>query len=127
MFFSGPHLPLVSDPWIQEIIAHDEGREQCGLYLPTEHRGKKLITLENKSATPENSFLIIGDEIRMKLEGWYQTASSQELQSVILWHTHPGGLIGPSREDMALKIDGLYHLVITIVPGDRYGSIITFY
>ena len=115
MSYSGFPLLDSRDKWVRQILKEQQttNYELCGLYLPTPHNGDRLVFLKNSSPQPVTSFKVKGSELREALNGWYQNAEPDHFTSVIFWHTHPRGLIGPSREDMKLKVKGLFHIVIT--------------
>lgn len=114
------------DEWVLKIAADSTDTELCGLYLPTPHNGSRVINLTNYSSSPENSFVSYAFERREKLEGWWEKASQEELNQVVLWHTHPRGLIGPSKGDLdARPTQQLFQLVITPIQ-DQF-PVIMFY
>jgi len=46
------------------------------------------------------------------------TVPTPELvERIVLWHSHPNGGVGPSREDMRHKTPLKYHLVVAYVKG----------
>lgn len=53
----------------------------------------RVIELPNRSPKPHDSYVMKGSDIALVMEG-------KPDQLVAAWHTHPGGLIGPSLKDM---------------------------
>lgn len=71
-----------------------------------------IIELTNKAESPENSFSVD----KLELLHWIEQLGS--VDGLTLWHSHPGGGIGPSRTDMQQRIPFLHHLVISLVDDD---------
>jgi proteasome lid subunit RPN8/RPN11 len=46
------------------------------------------------------------------------SAGLNEDDHVIIWHTHPGGRVGPSEGDLAYRIPGVTYLVVTVPSGE---------
>jgi proteasome lid subunit RPN8/RPN11 len=97
--------------------------EACGVLLPepgdTSRRvgiGARVIELPNRSMSPGDSYELQGSDIVIELEEWLQTAGRPAVNSLAIWHTHPGGGIGPSLGDLAHKLDDLSYLVVSIDP-----------
>lgn len=77
--------------------------EACGLLLSQPYqtpRGRwtRVLEIQNSSTEPETSYQMDGSEIERVMEG-------KPDQTVAVWHTHPGGLIGPSTGDMKNRPD----------------------
>ena len=45
-------------------------------------------------------------------------AEEPSRSEIICWHTHPGGLVGPSSEDIKRKAPGVRYLVVAIPGGE---------
>lgn len=94
-------MPELSDRSLQEIEKIGRLRiptEACGLLLEIPHtdstgRTTRVLEIPNRSPLPHNSYVMDSDDIRLVMEG-------KPDQLVAAWHTHPGGLIGPSLADM---------------------------
>lgn len=71
-----------------------------------------IIELTNKAELPENNFVVD----KLELLHWIEQLGS--VDGLTLWHSHPGGGIGPSRTDMQQRIPFLHHLVVSIVDDD---------
>lgn len=91
--------------------------EAGGLIVPTDDMPPSLwiIELENISDSPHDTFLtdlgVAEERVKLRLEGCSDPAD------VWLWHTHPGGHIGPSRMDMERRIEGVNYLVVSLPDG----------
>lgn len=100
------------------LIARNQAPlEACGIILPTPHEGNQVISVPNRADNPKQAFKVLGNDIRVAMGSWLETAESDELRQVILWHSHPNGGIGPSRIDMRAKdrkITGLAYLVVSL-------------
>lgn len=72
-----------------------------------------VIELINHAEVPEMNFVIRKEEV------WQLTVDYEKSwEGMTLWHTHPGGGIGPSRTDMQNKTAFPYHLVVTIMDNE---------
>ena len=74
----------------------------------------RIYLLKNISESPENSFLVDKQEILHVIE---KQDFIGPLTHVTLWHSHPGGLEGPSRVDMQNRTQFSHHLVVTLLSG----------
>lgn len=79
--------------------------------------GKQVLVLTNHSGHPENQFLFYVSELRQLTED-YKVPQNRIEEDVVLWHTHPAGGVGPSREDMKNRTPLKHHLVLSYVDGD---------
>lgn len=113
-----PVLDLTADhPLIQEIYRLGQKaspKETCGVILPTPFNGVQVIEVENLAGDPENHFHTTGREIMIAIYEWLINATVEESRSIILWHTHPKGGIGPSTNDLRKKVVDGYHLVVSL-------------
>lgn len=92
---------------LKEIVLKRAPQEAVGL-LDDDGR---IIELTNHSSEPESNFEIRRDELISALEG-------KLAAGLTLWHSHPGGGVGPSRTDMQQRLPFIDHLVISVVDGD---------
>ena len=76
--------------------------------------GRDIVVLNNY-ADLDSAFAFHLVELREAVRGIPVT---QVADRVALWHSHPGGGVGPSREDMQNKTPLKYHLVLALVDGD---------
>jgi proteasome lid subunit RPN8/RPN11 len=77
--------------------------------------GKRVVVLPNH-AEGESAFAFHLRDIRDVIES-HEIPLSEIADQVVLWHSHPGGGVGPSREDMRNKTPLKYHLVLAYVEG----------
>lgn len=90
--------------------------EAAGILLPFPWRNQQVIELPNRSKTPQDHFEMHGDDIALALERFLDDYPDPSVwKQVVIWHTHPGGNIGPSKYDMESKIDDLRYLVVTLL------------
>lgn len=94
---------------IAEIGVDRQPNEACGIILPTLHKGKRVWELPNRSLRPHDSFEMHGSDIAIVVADW-----DGPYEEIVIWHTHPGGNVGPSRADMANRVTQLPNLVVTI-------------
>lgn len=91
--------------------------EAGGIIVPTDDMPPSLwvIELKNISPHPHDSFLTdLGEaeeRVRLRLEHSITPAD------VWLWHTHPGGHVGPSRMDLENRIPQVNYLVVALPDG----------
>ncbi|AVR56899.1 hypothetical protein PBI_TRISCUIT_26 [Microbacterium phage Triscuit] len=80
-------------------------------------REREVHVLHNHSEHPHDEFLFYLSELKTAVLH-YQVPLDRINEDVILWHTHPAGLIGPSRKDMQNRTPLKHHLVLTHVDGN---------
>ena len=106
---------------IQEIarIGHDrKPAEACGIVLPTPLRGRRVWEVPNRSMKPQTSFEISSEDLRILIQDWLDVPENRPmLPDAVIWHTHPGGGLGPSKYDMRYRFPHLNNLVVTL--GER--------
>lgn len=89
----------------------DAPNEACGL-LVNETGGIQIIPLVNRAEDPTASYRIDNETLRslaLKPKTWAHIA---------VWHTHPGGQVGPSAADLEHRIQTVKYVVITIPTGE---------
>lgn len=91
-------LPSLIDQ-IVDLGRKDKDKEVCGVITPT----GEIIELPNRASDPSDAYEIHREDIAPY---WNY--------DIIVWHTHPSGFIGPSREDMKNRVPGLDYLVVTL-------------
>lgn len=102
-----------------------EGRVEASLItlmkdaLPNEVGGiivreREVKVLTNHSEHPHNEFLFYLSDLKAATLSFNVPLDRVE-EDVILWHTHPAGLVGPSRKDMQNRTPLKHHLVLTLV------------
>lgn len=97
--------------------------ESCGILLPapgdTLRRSginARVIELPNRSLRARDSYEILGSDILYELEHWFAAVNQEDRDNIVIWHTHPGGNVGPSRGDLDHKLGDLSYLVVSIHP-----------
>ena len=83
--------------------------EACGVLLPEPDRSRWLIEMPNRSSTPQNTWSFNLDDFRIGLDD-----VNTDFEKLTIFHTHPGGNIGPSRTDIRAKIEPFYYLVVAL-------------
>ncbi len=91
--------------------------EACGLILGT----GTVVELENKTPGDKTCNWKFGslESIVTRLEK--VNLQAKLCESYIVWHTHPGGLIGPSSEDLSYRVKGVDYLVVTLTEDNPVG------
>jgi proteasome lid subunit RPN8/RPN11 len=104
-------LPEVVEK-IQQI-AEGSPIECCGIYT----LAGEVFCVRNVSESPHDSYVMDKEQVVELFESRKDLIDNLE-KTVGVWHTHPKGLIGPSREDLHTKVEGLNYLVVTIPTGE---------
>lgn len=104
---------------IESIGKHRSPAEAIGVIL----KGK-VIELPNRSSTPNSTFELRIADLLIELEVNRLSIADDDWLEMIVWHTHPKGLIGPSSVDMRNRLQGLKHLVVALT---EEGPVPTFY
>lgn len=97
---------------VREIASIGEERrpnEACGILLPFDHKGKRVWELPNRSKYPHDSFEMHGKDIALIVADW-----DGPYEDIVIWHTHPGGNVGPSSADLRNRVTKLANLVVTL-------------
>jgi proteasome lid subunit RPN8/RPN11 len=102
-------------PQIIEIGMAELPKEACGIIIPELGlpSDQWVRQMANRSPSPETSYAIDPETIAGLLrypEAW---------QDVIVWHTHPSGHVGPSRDDLKTRREGLRYLVVSLPRGEK--------
>ena len=93
--------------------------EACGIITPD----LRVVSLPNVTPTDsESSYAISGEDLVESIEA-YVDRSGVEPQSLtraqfIIWHTHPSGLVGPSRKDMETRLPDFQYVVVALPNGE---------
>lgn len=105
-------------PAILELGLKESPKEACGVVVPDfdmePHRW--VHKMVNRSSSPENSYALDPKTIRQLVEDLRRPNPTWE--SLLIWHTHPKGNVGPSKADMDAKIPGLRYLVVSLPRGE---------
>lgn len=78
--------------------------------------GKWVKVLLNHAPDPTNAMWFQNQEVIDAGLEWVEHPN--DWSKLTLWHSHPGGNIGPSRRDMKGKIPQMGNLVIALVDGE---------
>jgi proteasome lid subunit RPN8/RPN11 len=90
--------------------------EACGVLLPEPFHGRQVIELPNRSQEPTTSFECTSVDLYEAIEDWVHWVGRESWNDITIWHTHPGGNIGPSGMDMRARVMDLSYLVIALTP-----------
>lgn len=85
--------------------------EACGI-LVNEYQGIRVVQMLNRAEDRTEGYRIDPAMLRqlaLKPESWAHVA---------IWHTHPGGHVGPSPGDLEHKLNGVNYLVVTVPSGE---------
>lgn len=113
---------LVRVPELTDMLVDEIGRigklrspaEACGMLLEAlDDRPMRAIELPNRSLAPNGEYELRGEDMRVALESY------PDYRPVALWHTHPGGTLGPSQADLANVIEGVPMLIVTLLADGR--------
>lgn len=110
----------ITDEILQEIFEIGLRRhpiEACGMLLPVDYKGSQVVELPNRSLEASSSYVIWSDDVEVALGEWAHQVDATTRDAVSVWHTHPSGLVGPSRRDMRSRLPGISYLVVAL--GER--------
>lgn len=113
---------LVTSGILAQVAAFGENRRPCEAVGVIVH-GTKVFELPNRSASPHDSFVLNPQDIALELENKRIFMSESDWREIVIWHTHPGGLVGPSAVDMRNRIPQLHHLVVTLTSDGAVASL----
>jgi len=85
--------------------------------------GDHIIELHNISETPLNRFEFTVEEVAMALLKAELLPSDKDWEDAVFWHTHPGGLVGPSEIDRENRVGPITHLVVSLTPEGWCGTL----
>lgn len=114
-------LPEVTEE-ILRIGLRRSPKEACGVITPDE----RVWEVANRSPEPTQNYILERDDVLTTLKTWGETWPGDPGDVLlVIWHTHPNGLIGPSRDDLINKrihaLDTgfeLPHLVVSLPNGE---------
>lgn len=97
--------------------------EACGILLdlpwPKSDGSVSYVRELPNRAMSNGTYQVEPDDIRLVLEGL------EEVEDVAVWHTHPSGLIGPSKGDMLNRPNAnIYMLVVALT---EHGPVATWF
>lgn len=114
---------IVRDEELADALAslgrQSEPLEACGVAVPLVGGGWAVVDCMNHASDPRKSWETPGWEMAEAIriacaEGKFFDCPAADLSqdSPVVWHSHPGGNVGPSEEDMSRRVNGLRHAVI---------------
>lgn len=104
-------------PTILQIGFLRAPQEACGIVVPDLEvpASRWVHELVNRSSSPDSSYEIDPETIR----GLIGDANEEHFWSnVLIWHTHPSGHVGPSKQDVLQKHPMLRYLVVAMPRGE---------
>lgn len=112
-------LPVIHPDAIEKIKALGEAiepYEACGIILGV----SDVIQLPNHSDEPLDSYSVDKEDVLDAIEEWLGESEDAALAdlNLVIWHTHPGGNIGPSRGDLRVRVEGVHYVVVTLPGGE---------
>lgn len=113
------HVPMeVVIPKIMELGMQSRPKEACGVIVPelATPPDQWVVQMINRADTPETEYKISSATVKQLLDD--MTSAQRVWDNVIIWHTHPSGMVGPSRGDMHSRIEGLTYLVVSLPNGE---------
>jgi len=109
---------IVLEPSVLEEIGRigEERRpsEACGILLPYSWRGKQVYELPNRAEQHHDTFELHGDDIILTIQKWVNETPEATWDMITIWHTHPEGQIGPSKQDLDNRSEHCGNLVVTL-------------
>lgn len=111
-------MTVASADRIVDIIARAGDKEAVGLLWRGPGEPEIVVELYNMSHQPESSYVVHVDSMVRAFADAYG-GDKDELMALdwshlTLWHSHPSGLVGPSRKDMQSKLPDLRYMVIAM-------------
>lgn len=97
--------------------------EICGVLLTRSDGGPRLARVPNRADYPVREIAIDSDDFMdglLELTGNPAEYLGDLADEIVVWHTHPGGLVGPSDIDKQarLALGDTRCLVVTIPSGE---------
>lgn len=110
---------VLEDRMVQEIARIGRRRapaEACGLILPHPVNRRQVIELPNRAVDTDHEFTLWGEDIAFIVEELieHHPIDAQFLRETVIWHTHPGGNLGPSKFDRDHRPEEFQSLVVTL-------------
>lgn len=87
--------------------------EACGVLLPTPYHSSRVWEMPNRAKKFLESFELHTDDIMVGLGEWVQH-NRDYWDDLVIWHTHPGGAVGPSSIDLENRLDTVANLVVAL-------------
>ena len=113
--------PWASPEVVDQILELGRAKspvEACGIVTPD----LRVVSLPNRHETStRDSFVISSEDLINVVEEYVERSGVDPMlldrSHFMVWHTHPGGLVGPSQGDMQNRVEGFQHLVVTLPDG----------
>lgn len=122
---SGP--PVLTDVALEELkraTIRCWPQETGGLLFPRPINGSWIYVCKNDSPTPDVSMHMDHSDLINAALSWGEAmgGSDQPIDwgALTIWHSHPGGGVGPSSHDMHNRVAQCHNLVITLDPDDGH-------
>lgn len=116
-----PPIPWVSPEIVDQVLRFGRAEaplEACGVVTPD----SRVRQLPNSSPSPHSAFEITSEDLVNAIETYVETSGVNPADLIrehfIIWHTHPGGVIGPSAGDMRERLPGFQYVVVTLPNGE---------
>jgi proteasome lid subunit RPN8/RPN11 len=111
---------------VAEIVRLGTSRapaEACGILLTRADGGPRIAEVPNRAAEPYHDVLMSHEDLQkalLEVVGDPARYPGNLTRELVVWHTHPGGLVGPSKVDMEFrrKLGDTRCLVVTIPSGE---------
>lgn len=103
---------------ILELGRAESPVEACGIVTPD----LRVVRLPNRHETStRDSFVISSEDLINAIEEYVDRAkvdpAALDRSHFMVWHTHPGGQVGPSKGDLEHRVPGFQNLVVTLPDG----------
>lgn len=68
-----------------------------------------LIEMKNQAAEAERT-----DQYLFTVDALEAVIGDASIDEVLFWHTHPGGMVGPSKQDLEGRLEGFQYMVVAL-------------
>lgn len=113
--------PWVSPEIVDQVFEYgraEEPNEACGVITPD----SMVTLLPNSSPSPKNSFVIATKDLVNAMNEYLERSEVHPTiltrEHFIIWHTHPGGVVGPGPGDLRERLPGFQYLVVSLPNGE---------
>lgn len=116
----------IPEPWASPEVVDQIlriGREQspaeaCGIVTPD----LRVVVLPNRHPTStRDSFVIEAKDLVDSVMAYMERTGVKPHELTrghfLVWHTHPGGQVGPSQGDLDNRVEGFQNMVVTLPDG----------
>lgn len=110
---------------IRQLGMETGADEICGLLLTRPDTGPRLCQVPNRARNPRRNVVMLSDDMLdgvLELVGNPDRYPGDLTRDLVVWHTHPGGLVGPSMVDLEWRwtetLSQTRCLVVTIPSGE---------